>query len=60
MGYDIEPLSGEVLSEQVASQHLRRFAAEQGVAAEAGVAGTEPDAAIPPRVRTLVEQVAAP
>src|SRR5262245_25645337 len=34
----------------IASQYFRRFAAEQGVAADSSAAGTEPDAAIPPRV----------
>jgi arsenate reductase len=34
----------------IASEYFRRFAAEGGVAADAGAAGTEPDAAIPPGV----------
>ena len=31
----------------IASEYFRRFAAERGIAAESGAAGTEPDAAIP-------------
>ncbi len=34
----------------IASQYFRRLAAERGVVAETGAAGTEPDAEIPPRV----------
>ena len=34
----------------IASQYFLRFAAERGVAADSGAAGTEPDAAIPPGV----------
>jgi len=34
----------------IASQYFQRFATERGVAAESDSAGTEPDAAIPPRV----------
>ena len=34
----------------IASQYFRRFAAVLGVAAESGAVGTEPDAAIPPKV----------
>jgi arsenate reductase (thioredoxin) len=34
----------------IASQYFSRIAAERGVVAESGAAGTEPDSAIPPRV----------
>jgi len=34
----------------IASQYFRRLAAERGVVAETGAAGTEPDAEIPPGV----------
>lgn len=34
----------------IAREYFRRFAAERGIAADAGAAGTEPDAAIPPGV----------
>ena len=34
----------------IALEHLRRLAAERGVAVDADSAGTEPDAEIPPRV----------
>src|SRR5262245_41999254 len=34
----------------IASRYFRRFAAERGVTAESGAAGTEPDRAIPQRV----------
>ena len=34
----------------IASQHFRRLAAERGLAADSGSAGTEPDAELPPGV----------
>jgi arsenate reductase len=36
----------------IASEYFRRVVTERGIAAEAGAAGTEPDAAIPPGVVT--------
>ncbi len=40
----------------IASEYFRRFAVERGVAADAGAAGTEPDAAIPPGVADGLRQ----